>query len=188
MTRVGTLCPRRPLRFREKGSMVRFLHRLPTVPGGTYTGRHIRLRAVTFGACLILIMLSLPASGLTLIGAQSRDVHSAAGTIHLALDRAAGITGAVWRQRCTQYDHPAGQRIRKLRRQYRQSCHFYDQRDPSERRCQSQIVRFSPNMPGLANIFKADAFAPRDSPIGDLQVEIIFGCWMLRRFIAPPHQ
>ena len=47
---------------------------------------------------------------------------------------------------------------------------------------------FHPGMPGLANSFNTDAFAPRDSPIGDLQVEIIFGYWMLRRFIAPPHQ
>ena len=35
---------------------------------------------------------------------------------------------------------------------------------------------FHPGIPGLANIFNTDAFAPRDSPIGDLQVEIIFGC------------
>ena len=42
---------------------------------------------------------------------------------------------------------------------------------------------FHPSMPGLANIFNTDAFAPRDSPFGDLQVEIIFGCWILRRFI-----
>ena len=72
--------------------MAWFLHRLPNDPGGTYMSRNIRLRAVTFGACLILILLSLPASGLTLIGAQSRNVHSAAGTFDLALDRASHLT------------------------------------------------------------------------------------------------
>ena len=75
--------------------MAWFLHRLPNDPGGTYMSRNIRLRAVTFGACLILILLSLPASGLTLISAQSRKVHSAAGTFDLALDRASDITGAI---------------------------------------------------------------------------------------------
>ena len=149
-----------PFVLQEKGPIASLLHRLPNFLGETYMSRHIRLRAVTFGACLILIMLSLSASGLTLIGARSRDVHSAAGTFHLALDRAAGITGAVWRQRCTQYDHPAGQRIRKLRRQYRQSCHFYDQRDPSERWCQWQIVRFSPRHAGSCKYFQHGRFRP----------------------------
>ena len=49
--------------------MAWLLHRLPNDPGGTYRSRNIRRRAVTFGVCLILILLSLPASGLALMGA-----------------------------------------------------------------------------------------------------------------------
>ncbi|MCY7389040.1 MAG: DUF1800 family protein [Burkholderiales bacterium] len=57
--------------------------------------RYARIRAVTIGVCLLLLFVALPASALSLTGAQSRKVHGTAGTYDLALDRAASVTGAV---------------------------------------------------------------------------------------------
>ena len=57
--------------------------------------RHLRLAAVTFAVSLLAALLSLPASGLTLTGVQSRKAHGAAGNFDLAVDRAAAIGGAI---------------------------------------------------------------------------------------------
>ena len=57
--------------------------------------RHLRLAAVTFAVSLLAALLSLPASGLTLTGVQSRKAHGAAGNFDLTVDRAAAIGGAI---------------------------------------------------------------------------------------------